>query len=225
MFVGDLTDRGTPLEVRFVARVVRAGHPFVFVSGNHDSPGLMRELARRGAIVLTERGRLRARGGRGPVIVRVGGLRVAGYGDPFLRRPEGRFRGEDPQPTDLHQRAFADWLRPLLGRVDVVMVHEPALAEDALAELRRSPPRRPLVVLVGHTHVPSLERDRNLVVLNGGTVGAGGTGNLDERQELGLARLAYARRPAFRPLAADLVALDPGDGTATARRYRLDQPE
>ena len=36
-FVGDLTDRGSPLETNLVRRVAHTGDPFVFVSGNHDS--------------------------------------------------------------------------------------------------------------------------------------------------------------------------------------------
>ena len=46
-FVGDLTDRGSPLEAALVRRVVRVGKPFVFVPGNHDSDSLARQLARR----------------------------------------------------------------------------------------------------------------------------------------------------------------------------------
>ena len=48
LFPGDLTDRGSPLEARVVRRVVGTGRPFVFVSGNHDSDTLERELARAG---------------------------------------------------------------------------------------------------------------------------------------------------------------------------------
>ena len=55
-FAGDLTDSGSPLEARLVRRVTDLGKPFVFVSGNHDSDSLERELARRGAIVLTKKG-------------------------------------------------------------------------------------------------------------------------------------------------------------------------
>src|SRR5438128_1174082 len=36
-FPGDLTDQGTPFETGLVKRIVRAGKPFVFVTGNHDS--------------------------------------------------------------------------------------------------------------------------------------------------------------------------------------------
>ena len=36
LFVGDATDRGSPLETAAVRQLVRTGRPFVFVSGNHD---------------------------------------------------------------------------------------------------------------------------------------------------------------------------------------------
>ena len=58
LFAGDLTDRGSPLETRLVQRIAGVGKRFVFVSGNHDSDVLQQRLARAGAIVLSERGRL-----------------------------------------------------------------------------------------------------------------------------------------------------------------------
>jgi hypothetical protein len=66
----------------------------------------------------------------------------------------------------------------------------------------------------------------NVTVVNGGSIGGGGTGNLsDEATDIGLARLSYSLTGGFEPLAADLVTIDPGTGAATARRDRLDQPE
>jgi hypothetical protein len=118
------------------------------------------------------------------------------------------------------QQEFADWLRPKLGLVDIVMVHEPELAALAIEEMRASSPVKPLVMLVGHTHRAGLERIGPVTILNGGSVGAGGSGNLAEDTDLGLARLVYDVRP-FHPLAADLVEIDPGTGSATARRERL----
>jgi predicted phosphodiesterase len=214
LFPGDLTDSGSPLETRLVRRVANDGHPFVFVTGNHDSDVLVRQLRRAGAIVLTqERG-----------IVDVRGLRVAGYSDPFMRLRAKHYQrpGKNPDPTPRQQIEFANWLRPLVGRVDVVMVHEPALAAQAIADLRAHPPRRPLVMAVGHTHVPSVTRYRNLTIVNGGTIGAGGPTNLGDRSNLSLARVVYALRPHFAPLAADLVEIDPDSGSATAERRRLD---
>jgi predicted phosphodiesterase len=222
-FVGDLTSSGSPFEFSLVRRVVGLGHPFVFVSGNHDSDALVRRMALAGGIVLTEHGRLRRDGSYGPLVVRVRGLRVAGYADPFERRASEHFRARgEPRPDAEQREAFRDWLRPLLGRVDVVMVHEPQLAEDAADELRRIPPRRPLVLLTGHTHVPAFSSSTNFVELNGGTVGGGGTGNLEKSQPFGLALLTYSREDGFEPEAADLVEIDAHAGSARAERHRIE---
>ena len=223
-FAGDLTSSGSPFEFTLVRRIVGLGRPFVFVSGNHDSDALARRMAVAGGIVLTENGRLRADGTYGPLVVRVRGLRVAGYSDPNERRAGERFRDRGaPQPTPERQEEFRDWLRPLLGRVDVVMVHSPALAEAAAEELRRIPPPRPLALLTGHTHVPHVRSSTNLVELNGGTVGGGGTGNLEKSQPFGLAVLVYAREDGFEPAAADLVEIDAHGGSAKAERLRIDE--
>ena len=68
----------------------------------------------------------------------------------------------------------------------------------------------------------SLDRLPGVTVINGGSVGAGGTGNLTESTDYGLARLIYTTEPNFQPLAADLITIDPGDGSSTAKRQRLE---
>jgi predicted phosphodiesterase len=224
-FAGDLTTSGIPLEADLTREVVRAGRPFVFVAGNHDSDTLELRLARRGAIVLTERGRLMPDGRHGRVIAEVGGLHVAGYGDPYKRlRANGYRATEEPEITAAQKDAFWDWLEPLLGRVDVVMVHSPALAETALAALRSDPPGSPLLLVTGHTHEQELSDLGETVVVNGGTVGGGGAGNFDEDQPIGLAVVTHERTPSFRPLAADMVSIDPRDGSAAAERTLLARP-
>ena len=221
-FVGDLTSSGSPFEFELVRRVVSIGHPFVFVSGNHDSDALVRRMALAGGIVLTERGRLLADGRYGPVVVRVRGLRVAGYADPFERKASERFKGtNEPTPDAAQREAFRDWLRPLLGHVDIVLVHEPQLAEDAAEELRRIPPSRPLVLLTGHTHKAGFHASTNFTEVGGGTVGGGGTGNFEKNQPFGLALLSYTREDGFEPAAADLVEIDAHGGSARAERFRI----
>jgi hypothetical protein len=206
--------------------VVNLGDPFVFVSGNHDSDTLSLTLAQRGAIVLTQRGRLNPDGTYGDVVQTVDDLRIAGYSDPYERRAGEGFRDRFNEAlTPAMQDAFTAWLRPLLGQVDVVMVHEPGLIEPALQMLEDAPPVRPIVFVVGHTHSPSIERSPGVAVVNGGSVGAGGTGNLAEPTDIGIARLIYTGEPAFQPLAADVIEIDPGDGSSTARRQRLDGTE
>jgi predicted phosphodiesterase len=223
LFAGDLTIGGTPVEGRLAARVARAGEPFVFVAGNHDSEEVMRRLAKKGAIVLTEHGRLLATGDLGEVVVDVGGVRVAGYSDPFLRTREGNYLGEgEPTPTEAQRRRFDRWLEELQDEVDVVVVHQPELAATAVARLRDEPPGRPLAILTGHTHEPALEQADNLLLLNGGTVGGGGFPDPQDQRPVGLAVLTYEADPAFEPLAVDMVQIDASEGSAMARRQRLD---
>jgi predicted phosphodiesterase len=220
-FAGDLTSSGSPFEARLTRRVASIGHPVVFVTGNHDSDVLARDLARAGVIVLTQRGQLLPGGRRGKVVVKVDGLRVAGYADPHERRRRDGYRDRGHEPTPAQQRAFAAWLRPLVGKVDVVMTHEPALAKPALEELRRRPPRRALVVLTGHTHVPAVSSSGNLVELNAGTAGGGGTGNLEKNQPFGIGVLLFHRAGGFAPSYADLVQIDARTGTAKAERTQV----
>jgi predicted phosphodiesterase len=223
-FVGDLTDRGSPLEAALVRRVVRVGNPFVFVPGNHDSDSLARQLARDKAVVLTRSGRLSADGTTdGHPIVTVAGLKVAGYDDPFERQAGDNFAdryNRAPDPTEIER--FATWMRGVRDKTDIVMVHNPALITTALQELDANPPPTPLTILVGHTHKAELTRTAGATVINAGTVGAGGTGNLLEHEKIGIARLSYEEKP-FQPLAVDMVTIDPRSGSATARRERLDE--
>jgi predicted phosphodiesterase len=224
LFVGDLTDRGSPVEQALVLRVARAGSELVFVSGNHDSDVLERKLARTGEIVLTRDGRLRANGSTdGRIVQRVQGVRIAGYDDPLKRLAAAGYADNGADYTVPEQKRFAAWLAPLVGKVDIVMVHAPRLAQVALRALREDPPSAPLVFVVGHTHKPALDVMGPVTVLNPGSVGGGGTGNLAEAGgDIGLARLTFTRLPTFRPRAADLVQIDPADGEAQARRFRLD---
>jgi predicted phosphodiesterase len=151
---------------------------------------------------------------------------VAGYSDPFERRAAENYRDRyEPEPSDVQLEEFADWVLPLVGKVDIVMVHEPALIAKALDELELAPPEAPLVFVVGHTHQPKLTHLGELTIVNGGSIGGGGTGNLrDAATDVGLARLSYSLSGGFTPLAAALVSIDPGSGAATARRARLDEP-
>ncbi len=227
LFAGDLTDRGSRLETTLAGQIVHAGSQLVFVSGNHDSDALERQLARAGAIVLTRRGRLKADGTTGELVTTVGGLRIAGYDDPLKRLAADGYEDRGAKPTPEQQQEFATWLETVAGRADIVMVHAPGLAKLAVDALRAGPraPARPLLVVWGHTHMSEVTQDGTLTTLNPGSLGGGGTGNLAEGGgDIGLARLIYRRTPRFEPLAADVVQIDPGTGAAQAERQRLDEP-
>jgi len=152
------------------------------------------------------------------VIQRVAGLRLAGYESPNVRLRRERYRDRGAEITDEQREDFADWLRPLVGKVDVVVAHEQGLVETAAEELRRNPPARPLALLTGHTHLAFAQTAENLVELNGGSAGGGGTGNLADDQPFGLAVLLFEREGGFRPRFADTIEIDADSGAARAER-------
>jgi hypothetical protein len=98
------------------------------------------------------------------------------------------------------------------------------LIAPALDGLREEPPDHPIVFLVGHTHKADLRHFGPVTVLNSGSIGAGGSGNLTENTPYALGRLVYDAKPTFQPRAADLISINPDTGSSTARRERLDEP-
>jgi hypothetical protein len=174
--------------------------------------------------VLTRRGRLHADGTYGPVVVRAAGMRIAGYDDPLERRSEEGYRDNGGTVNAQQQLEFRAWFETVRDDVDAIMVHNPALAQLVFDELRQTPPDRPIVFFVGHTHHSRLDRlgDDQVTVINGGTVGGGGAANIEDGSPIGIAAMTYRARPEFSPVAVDLVQIDPGNGSATANRTRLD---
>ena len=199
---------------------MRAGGPFVFVSGNHDSDTLSRSLARRGAIVLTERGRLLPGRRLRRTVVRAAASGVAGYSDPFERRRADGYRAvaraeRDGAPSS---GAFWHWLQTAggpRGRGDGALPGARALA---LEELRASPPAAPLVLLTGHTHEQALTESERRRRPERRHRRRRRSRQLPREPAYGLAILTYEPRPSFEPLAADLVRIDAPDGSANAER-------
>ena len=151
-------------------------------------------------------------------------MRVAGYDDPLMRLSAERYRDHGGTASVQQQLDFLAWFDETVDDVDAIMVHSPQLAQLALDELRRTRPERPLIIFVGHTHHSGLERIGEATVINGGTAGGGGAANIEDNSPIGIAALTYREEPEFEPLAADLVTIDPGTGSATADRTRLDTP-
>ena len=70
---GDFTINGGKIEAGLLKGVATLGDPTVAVSGNHDSPGIMRTLERRGVTVLDHTDGVRT----------IAGLKLAGFEDPL----------------------------------------------------------------------------------------------------------------------------------------------
>jgi predicted phosphodiesterase len=222
--VGDLTQRGTRYETGIVPGIARLGTPVVAVSGNHDSRALMLAAARRGVVVLTRSGRLLADGTTdGEPVASVAGLRVAGWDDP-AESAAGTFEGHllelKEQALVDAERQFLDWFDALPERPDVVLVHRHGLAHALLAELDAEG-GEPVLVLTGHDHRQHVESEGAHVIVDGGTVGAGGAfGVAEDPSGFALVHLDADERAR----AVDLVEVEPASGSASAHRVVLTLP-
>jgi predicted phosphodiesterase len=156
---GDLMDHGTTAENGFTSAISSLGAPYVYVRGNHDSLTSQRSVAsRKGAHVVD--------GGRSLV---VGGLRIAGIGDPQFTPDRSVRAAGDPAERDAGRRLAAGVRRQNATghKVDIAIAHNPVAAQEADGTT-------PLV-LAGHTH------QRDTVILRKGsrmmiqgTTGGGG---------------------------------------------------
>jgi predicted MPP superfamily phosphohydrolase len=210
-FVGDFAELGTKLEEGVVPEVARLGSPVVAVSGNHDSAPLMRALAREGVTVLTQ-----ARG-----VVDVDGIAVAGFEDPLER--DGGVLGHRLK-LKIGEKVGAEaelvsWFDALPRRPQVVLVHQHGLAHALLDHVAAEQATPPLLILTGHDHRQHVDQRGDDILVDGGTVGAGGPFAIGE-SPAGFALLHLTA--ANRLQAADLVQVEPLSGEGTARRVVFD---
>ncbi|MGH3015624.1 MAG: metallophosphoesterase family protein, partial [Gaiellaceae bacterium] len=222
--VGDLTQRGTRYESGIVSGVAGLGSPVVAVSGNHDSRPLMLAAAREGVVVLTRHGRLRADGTTdGEPVASLAGLSVAGWDDP-AESATGTFRG---RLLELKERALLDerhelldWFEDLPERPDVVLVHRHSLAHALLDRLALEGGDA-VLILTGHDHHQHVETAGPHVLVDGGSVGAGGAFGVGEEPS-GFAVVHLDTAEVTR--AVDLVEVEPISGAASAERVVIAEP-
>jgi predicted phosphodiesterase len=224
VLAGDFTINGSRAETPLLERMAAVGDPVVAVSGNHDSPGIMRALERRDVIVLDHDDGVRT----------IAGLDLAGFEDPLMlggrEFPKGIRAGISfGDIPDGHERFLAaieqrwQWWQALPSRPDVLVVHQESLGQ-ALANLiwATEPDGPPLTILVGHTHRQRMDRYGPVTVVNSGSIGAGGLFGIGS-QDVGLAILAMRADGGLE--ATDLVAQDPSTSAARARRVITDSPD
>jgi predicted MPP superfamily phosphohydrolase len=129
---GDIVDWGSSAEETYVSAIAGVKVPYIYVRGNHDSAAIQAAIARqRNAIVLDD------------TITTVGGVTIAGIGDPQFTPDKSAPTGVDTSLPASGER-LASTIRTSGHRVDIAMVHDPAMA----------PPLSGVVplVLAGHLH-------------------------------------------------------------------------
>lgn len=224
VLAGDFTINGGRAEAPLLGRMATVGDPTVAVSGNHDSPGIMRALGRRGVTVLTHADGVRT----------IAGLTLAGFEDPLMfgagEFPRGLRAGisfgDIPNGHERFMAAVEErwrWWQALPERPDVLIVHQAAIGRELAARIRDAAPEAPPVaILVGHTHRQRLDRFGPVTVVDAGSVGAGGLFGIGD-QDVGLSLLDFGADGSLE--ATDLVSLDPSTSAARARRVITDSPD
>lgn len=217
-FAGDFAHEGTPAEQSLLVPSFKGlGNPLIAVSGNHDSLPLMQALAKSGAMVLTQTGRLLADGSTdGNPIYHLGQLKIMGFQDPLQAQSAEQNNREfsiSPSEKDKLGREWAKLVRRY--RPDVVMVHQSGIADAMASHLSDLP----LTILTGHDHMQHVARYGQAVVVDAGTVGAGGLLGAG-RQYMGLGRVFLNGKSLQ---AVDLLRLEPIRGSGQAQRILLDQ--
>lgn len=164
MDTGDLTDWGTALEAEITNRIVELKLPYLFVTGNHDSPEVLRKLSTIPNAVLISHEEQN-----------ISGLRIAGTGDlvadSYLATPAS------PSELDAYVKELNTAWSQTVTRPDVFMVHNHIVAEGLHPGLFP-------VVVHGHTHLWGLKDMGETVYINAGTTGAAGIRGFQGREPL-----------------------------------------
>lgn len=203
---GDTMDHGTATENGFLEPIEDLGAPYVWVRGNHDSMDTQKAVADLGGDVhVLDNG----------VPVDVGGLRIAGIGDPQFTPDRSVVPEGDPAERAAgRELAFALQRQARAGTpVDIAVAHNPVAAEETDGQV-------PLA-LAGHTHKRSNELlDGGTRLLVEGTTGGGGLRAVegDEPQKV-QASVLYLDAKTDRLQAWDEITLG-GLGLSTAEVSR-----
>ncbi|MDI9484399.1 MAG: metallophosphoesterase [Bacillota bacterium] len=164
MDTGDLTDWGTALEMEIAKRIEDVRLPYLFVTGNHDSPEVLKKLSAIANAVLISQEE-----------TAVAGLRIAGTGDlvadSFLATPAS------PAENTAYARELNKRWSEVEERPDIFMVHNHLVAEAL------EPGLFP-VVAYGHTHAWGVKERDGTVYSNAGTTGAAGIRGFQAREPL-----------------------------------------
>ncbi len=160
---GDLTDLGTTMESGLAEKIGALGVPYVFVPGNHDSPAVLEALQKNDNVIIAD--------GR---IVKVKGAKILGLVEPAAEVMSA-------EPTDEARMAVlskdsARRYRTLSSEPLLVAAHSIKRVEDLIGEAP--------VLLVGHTHGPSLTKNDGTVIADVGTSGAAGIRNFEVDEDL-----------------------------------------
>ncbi|HZK25902.1 MAG TPA: metallophosphoesterase [Oscillospiraceae bacterium] len=159
---GDITDFGTEIEAALADPIEEFGIPYIFVPGNHDSPGVIERMKTLANVTVLEEAQ-----------IEVLGLRIAGIVDPSAG-DSGMVVAVEPV-LDEYARRLEKLIKKSGQSPHIVAAHHPRIASFFLPQIP--------VVLTGHLHRYDIRVQSGSVMINAGTTGAAGIRGLQTGQE------------------------------------------
>lgn len=162
LLAGDETNFGTAAEAKlFVRRFSSSGAPVATVGGNHEDAAAMSVLGRAGYRILHLSQ------------TNLSGITVYGDSDPLAYSPGV---DSDLQGVSERGKVLLARLKEMPTPPQVLLVHDERQATDAIDWARNA--ELSLTVVFGNDHIAKVERDGSLVLVDAGTAGASGYGDI-----------------------------------------------
>lgn len=204
---GDLTSFGTPLEEGIVSEIATFRVPYVFVRGNHDPRDVADRIARlkNGRVLDGE-------------VQQVAGVRIYGAPHPAFTPDKERAPSQEEfrEAALAAGEAIASDLRALDDPPDLLAVHDAGMAEASTGIVP--------VALSGHFHEADARLEDGTLFLQAGTTGAAGLDTFTRERSIPLsAEILYLDGDPLRPVAWDVIELDPTTRDLTVDRHLVSE--
>jgi len=160
---GDITDYGTILEDMVIKNLSNLSVPYIFVAGNHDSPNTIEMLKAIDNVTVLD-----------GEMINVKGINILGFGD--ARSKILNIDSSDEDDNLKLSTAIREKLPSLDEKPHILAVHNP----DATKELAGLTP----IILNGHVHKASLEKEKGSLIINAGTTGAAGIRGIQSNSDM-----------------------------------------
>lgn len=160
---GDISDFGTPLEGKLVKRLEELGVPYIFVPGNHDSPGIVEALEMLDNVaVITGK------------VIEAAGLTIVGLPDPAAQT----IAIVPPQPGAIEEaiKQLETLILESPRNPHLLITHNHRIARAFVGKVP--------VILHGHDHQMKVDEVNGSKVLDAGTTGAAGIRGLQTTNEI-----------------------------------------
>jgi predicted phosphodiesterase len=199
---GDLTSFGFQFEASIIELIADLDVPYLWVPGNHDSDANRAAIGASEAVTLLDGD-----------VVSIGELRIMGIADPTYTADN---RISTAEANDIkEQRASSVGAQVRQARPAVLAVHDLRQAAAAVGSVP--------VIVAGHRHERSFQRDDRSLLLTVGSTGATGLGSFTVESEQGY-EAQVLRFDGQRLVAIDYVTVRGVTGDFHVERQVIDEP-